>query len=173
MKQRDGFRFSRDKRFRKVSFEEFLSTAKRLHETIAATCSTASVEVFTAEDFSTYNYTTVTFWSEEIRTILEQKKKYALDELTREVWDRSLDVQITWRDEKNQKSFMICMSCDKYADIRRIRFYGQGLDEKTYDTVNRNFRRTSWSYGISDGRGKISDFNMLMGQRLTGIRLPA
>ncbi|MDP3725697.1 MAG: hypothetical protein Q8R36_00695 [bacterium] len=171
----DGFRFSHNKRFKIVSFEEFLATARTLCDTVSAIRSSVDIEVVTAEDHETYNYTTTTFWSEEIREALEKRKQYSLDELTQEVWDRSFDVQVslkTVRDEQNPEPFMVCVSCDKYADAKRMKFYGQCLDERTHQEVVNKFRRWSLSHGIGDGMGKISTFNMIMGQSLTGIRLP-
>ena len=126
------FRFSHDKRFKRVSFEEFLEIARELCEIGASVRSSADAEVITAEDNTTYNYTTTTFLSDEIKEALKQRKRYSLDELTQEVWDRSFDVQVTLKDEKDPKPFMICVSCDKYADAKRVKFYGQCLDEITH-----------------------------------------
>lgn len=170
----DGFRFSHDKRFKKVSFGEFLATANALYKTVSNRRSTADIEVVTAEDHTTYNYTTTTFWSDKIEEALKNRKRYTLDELTQEVWDRSFDVQVTLLDEQDPKPFMICVSCDKYADAKRMMFYGQCLGEETHRAVVNEFRRASLSHGIGNGMGKISDFNLAMGLRLTltGIRLP-
>ena len=167
-----GFRFSHDKRFKRVSFEEFLGIARELCEIVASVRSSADIEVVIAEDHTTYNYTTTTFWSDEIWEALKQRKVYSIDELTQEVWDRSFNVQVILKDEKDPKQFMICVSCDKYADAKRLKFYGQCLDERTHQRVVSKFRRSSLSHGIGDGMGKISDFNMMMGEKLTGITNP-
>lgn len=169
---KDGFRFSHDKRFKKVSFDEFLTMAKSLCQTVSEHRSAVDIEVVTAEDHTTYNYTTTTFWSDEIEEALKNRKHYTLDELTREVWDRSFDIQVTLRDEQDSKPFMICISCDKYADAKRMMFYGQCLDEETHYAIVNEFRCSSFSHSIGDGMGKISNFNMAMGSRLMGIRLP-
>lgn len=169
---KDGFRFSRDKRFKKVSLDEFLATAKSLCQTVSEHRSTMDIEVVTAEDRVTYNYTTTTFWSGEIEEALGNRKHYTLDELTQEVWDRSFNVQVTLRDEQDFRPFMICVSCDKHADVKRMKFYGQCLNEETHRAVVNEFSRPSFSYSIGDGMGKISNFNMRMGQKLTGIRVP-
>lgn len=168
----DGFRFSHDRRFGGVSFGEFLATAKALCETVSSIRNSVDVEVVTAEDERTYHYTTTTFWSNEIEKALKKRRRYSLNKLTQEVWNRSLDVQVSLRDEQDRKPFMICVSCDKYDDYKRIKFYGQGLDEQTRQAVSRKFRRLSLSHSIGDGMKKISSFNMAMGSRLTGIRLP-
>lgn len=167
----NGFKFSHDKRFRKVSFGEFLATAQALCQTVSDSRNTVDIEVVTAEDHMTYNYTTTTFLSDEIEDALKNRKRYTLGELTQEVWDRSFDIQITLRDEQDEKPFMICVSCDKHADAKRMKFYGQCLDEETCRVVVSKFCRATFSYGIGDGMGKISNFNMAMGSSLTGIRL--
>lgn len=169
---KDGFRFSHDRRFGKISFGEFLATAKALYKTVSDCRSAIDIEVVTAEDSMTYIYTTTTFCSDEIDEGLKNRKHYTLNELTREVWDRSFDVQVTIRDRQDQTPFMICVSCDKYTDAKRMRFYGQGLDEETCRVVVGKFHRASLSRGIGDGMKKISLFNTVMGLRLTGIRLP-
>jgi hypothetical protein len=166
----EGFRFSHDKRFKRVSFDEFLATAKSLCQIVSEYRGTVDIEVLTAEDHTTYNYTTTTFWSDEIEEALKNRKRYTFDELTQEVWDRSFNVQVTLLDEQDPKPFMICVSCDKYADAKRMIFYGQCLDEETHRAVVNEFRRSSFSYGIGDGMGKISNFDMVMGLRLTGMR---
>ncbi|KKS57822.1 MAG: hypothetical protein UV22_C0012G0028 [Parcubacteria group bacterium GW2011_GWA2_42_35] len=169
----DGFRFSHDKRFWAVSFEEFLATASALCQIVSSRRNTLNIEVVTAEDYTTYNYTTTTFLLDEDEI---ERKRYMLDELTQEVWDRSFNVQVTLRDEQDSKPFMICVSCDKYADRKRMKFYGQCLDEDTCHVVISKFRHATLSRGIGDGMGKISNFNLMMGlmmgQKLTGIRLP-
>lgn len=168
----DGLRFSRDKRFKRVSFEEFLATARALCETVSAVRSSLDTRVVTAEDHTTYNYSTVTFLSKERMEALGNRKHYSLDELTQDVWDRSFDVRVILRDEHDPRPFMICVSCDKYDDAKRMKFYGQCLDGRTYQQVVDGFRRSSFSHRIGDGMSKISTFNMVMEARLTGIRPP-
>ncbi len=167
----DGFRFSHDKWLGKVSFEDFLTTAKKLAEIVFNSRSTANTEVSTAEDRATYNYTTVTFFSDEVTEGMKNKKSYTLDELTQEIWNRSFDVRMSLFDDKDSKPFMICISCDKYADARRIRFYGQCLDEKTYQDVTEEFYHSSFWYKLGDGYSKPSLFNQAIGSKLSGMHL--
>ena len=167
-------RFSHDKESGEVSFEEFLKTVRALHETVSGARSSVEVEVLTAEDLTTYNYTTVSYGSDEITEALKQRKRYSLDELSQEVWGRSFNIEVFWTDKQDPEPFMICVSCDKRAEAARIMFYGQVLDEETHDRVVAKFRRSSFLRGIriGDGFGKPSAFNMAMGRRLTGIKLP-
>lgn len=167
-----GFRFSHDKRFNKVSFQEFLATARALSHTVSTHRSSVDVKIITAEDHTTYDYTTTTFWWDVIEEALKSRKRYSVDDLTQEVWGRSFDVQLTLRDKQDPKPFMICMSCDKHAAAKRIQFFGQGLDEQTYQAVVGEFRRSSLSHSIGDGTRKISNFNLAMGSGLTGVWLP-
>ena len=168
----NGFRFSHDKRTLPVTFEEFLATAKKLQETLFLTRCHLDVYVFTAEDPLTYDYTTTTYWSEEIEAGLKHRKQYSFDDLTQEIWDRSFEVQISLHDALDPEPFMVCLSCDKHGDGKRIRFYGQCLDERTHQAVIQEFSRPTLEYQIGDGMTKTSLFNMAMGCRLTGIPWP-
>ncbi|MHB1118296.1 MAG: hypothetical protein ACYCZ7_02110 [Minisyncoccota bacterium] len=168
---KDGFRFSHDHRFGAVSYIEFLVMARLLCQTVSKYRDTVDIDVLTAEDSTTYNYTTTTFLSDDVEKALENRKCYTLDELTREVWDRSFHVKLVLRDEKTQ-SFMVCISCDKFADAKRLRFYGQCLDEATHYALVNKFHHASLSHGIGNGGTRVSTFNMIMLARLTGMRLP-
>lgn len=164
----DGFRFSLDKRFRKVRFEEFEGVAIKLFDVVLQTLGRMDVSVITAEDHETYNYTTTTFWSDEIEEALKKRKQYTWDQFTREVWDRSYDVQVDFQFGRS----WISLSCDKHAEDRRMFFYAQSLDERTRSEILKRFRKRSLWYDVGDGMHKISTFNMIMGMKLTGWSLP-
>ena len=168
----NSLRFSHDFRFGGVSFEKFLATARNVCQSISAHRGNIDVEILTAEDGETYGYTTTTLWSEEIEEALTKRKRYSLDELTEDVWNRSLNVQVTVRDKKSPGNFMVYVSCDKHADRKRLKFYGQCLDENTSRALTDRFCRFSLLYGIGNGMTKTSDFNLMMGMRISGIRLP-
>jgi len=163
------FRFSYDQRFRKVSFGKFLKIARELCEAVVSIRNSVDITVITSEDHRTYDYSTVTFMSDEITEALKGRKEYPFDRFTQNVWDRSFNVQVTLKDKKDPKPFMICLSCNKHADAKRIMFYGQCLDETTYQRVVSKFRHPTLLYSIGEGFEKSSDFNVAMGRRLVGM----
>ncbi len=169
--QQDGFRFSHDKRFRRVSYKEFLATAQALSKTVSEHRQDLTVNILTAEDHTTYDYTTVTFDTDEVHEVLRGRKHYTLSELTPTVWNRAFDVQVTLYDKKDEQPFMISLSCDRYADDKRMLFYGQCLDEAVLHAVLNQFRRRALWYGLGDGVSPCSTFNMLVGAHLAGTRL--
>jgi hypothetical protein len=169
----DGFCFSQNKRFRRVTFDEFLAVAKTLHQVVSARRRSAQVEVVTAEDHTTYTYSNCSFHADEITAALENRKSYDFEQLTREIWDRAFDVEVVLRDERDPRPLRISVTCDKYADGKRMRFYGQCLDPDMCRAVIKEFRRRTLWHGIGDGLRKVSDANLVIGARITGIRLRA
>jgi len=171
-REKYSLKFSHDKYFKAVSFDEFRKTATDLDEIVRGNRGGVETIIVTCEDPTTCNYSTTPFWSEEIEEALSHRKEYSLDKFTPEVWDRSYDVQLTIRLPNDKEPFMVCASVDKTADNKRLKFYGQALDKQTHGEIMERYHNRSMSYRLGDGMGKISGFNMTMGQRLTGIKLP-
>jgi len=167
------FRFSRNKRFwQAVTFAEFTAAARRLVEQVEAVRASATVEVLTCEDTVTHKYSQVTFWAEEVTEALKGRKSYTLEGLTEEVWERTMSVQLTLRDDSDPKPSMICLSCDRRSEPRSMKFYGQSVEQELCDQICDQFARPSFRFTIGDGYSKPSAFNLEFGQRLTGIGLP-
>jgi len=165
-----NFRFSHDKRLKGVSFNEFLKTARELCEAVVSVRSSVDITVLTCEDDTTYNYSTSSFASVEHSKAIKNRKSYTLDEFTEEVWDRSLNAQLTLKDQEDPKPFMICLSCDMCADAKSMKFYGQCLDGTTYQAIVSKFRSPTLSYGIGDGYSKVSALDMAKVLRSTSTR---
>ena len=165
------FRFSHDKHFRAVTFGQFESTAESLDGIVRRNREGAESKIITCEDRNTYNYSTVTFDSEEIETALKNRKEYGLDNLALDVWERSYNVGINITVPNSNEPFMVCASIDKTADSNRLKFHGQWLDKQTYSEIMQRFHYGNLFHKLGDGMGKISDFNMAMGHRLTGINI--
>lgn len=167
------FRFSRDKRFfaRTTSFEEFMQAVTELAETTKKVRPLVSIELITCEDAETHRYAHVTFVADEVDEALKGRKTYALEEFTKEVWERSMDVQLTLKDANDSKPFMICLSLDKRDEPRSMKFYGQAVEQELVDHIRDTFSHSSFFWSIGDGYSKPSAFNLEFGQRLTGIRL--
>lgn len=163
-------RFSRDKRWGKVSFEEFRRTAEALYGMVAAIRPSVCPEIITCEDKKTYEYSTVTFGLPGVDEALKKRKSYSLSELTEEIWERSFNVQLTLKDEKDPQPFMICLTCDRYDDPKRMRFYGQCLDSATQTRMFETFAQATLNYKIGDGYSKPSDFNRVVGAGLARIQ---
>ncbi len=163
-------RFSRDKRWGKVSFEEFKRTAEALYALVTSARPSVSAEILTCEDGVTYSWSTVTFDLPGMDEALKERKSYQLSGLTKEIWERSFDVQLTLKDKEDAQPFMICLSCDCYADPKRMRFYGQCLDSATRTRMFETFARPTYSHKIGDGYSKISEFNRVVGVGLARIQ---
>ena len=155
----DMFRFSQDRRFGNVSFEIFLKCAHHLSDLVLSNKSSVDISVITCEDRVTYNYSTVTFFSDEVSEALKNRKRYSFSDLDIQVWMRSYDVQFTILEKVNSKPFMICLSCDKYRDSSRTFFYGQYVEEPLHREILEQFAKPSLLYGIGDGYRKISKLN--------------
>lgn len=166
------FRFSRDKRFLlSVSFSDFVRISRELARAVQAKRPDACVRVLTCEDPATHAYSQVTFGTDEVEDALQRRREYALDDLTKDVWSRSLSIQLTIKDPNDRSPFMICASCDRRSDGRRIRFYGQCVDDELSDLIHQMFCGPSFAFSIGDGYSKPSAFNLKVGERVTGISL--
>ncbi len=170
--RRAMFRFSRDKRFLlSVSFSDFARTARDLVQAVQAERPGASVLVLTCEDPTTHAYSQVTFAANEVTDALQQRREYSLEELTGDVWSRSLSIQIVIKDPNDPAPFMICVSCDKHSDGGRINFYGQCVNDGLMDLIHQVFGRSSFAFSIGDGYPRHSSFNLKFGERITGVSL--
>ncbi len=167
----DYIGFSRDKRFSATTFADFFKSANKLVEIVQGVRPFAKVELLVCEDPWTHNFSTVSFESDEVTAALKNRKTYALDQFTGEVWDRSFKVNLVIKDDTDPKPFMICLSCDRQSDVGRIMFYGQCLDQRTYEQILDVFAKSSLFYKIGDGFPKTSVFNVLYGEKVTGMRL--
>lgn len=164
-------RFSRDKRFfLRVTFDEFLAAATQLTNLVRERQPGALLEILACEDTNTYNYSTVTFWSDEATEALKARKSYSFGELSPQIWERALKIQMAIRDPSIREPFVIWLSVDRYAEPRRLGFYYQCVSDSLEADLAR-FKRPSLLFGIGDGYSKPSDFNFGFGQRITGISL--
>lgn len=164
-------RFSRDKRFLlRLTFDEFLVAATQLTNLVLERQPGALLEILTCEDMSTYNYSTVTFWSDEVTEALKARRSYSLGELSPEIWKRTFKIEMAIRDPSVREPFVIWLTVDRHADPRRLGFYYQCVGNALEADLAR-FKRPSLLFGIGDGHPKSSDFNLNFGQRITGISL--
>ncbi len=120
----------------------------------------------------------VTFVSDEVSEALEKRKRYALTELTPEVWRRSYSFIVRFSDTGSGEiyPFSIWVECDIFRDRGRIVF---GFDTKTDKDKHfiellkeelgkgKFLFRLLWKFG--DGEHRSSDFNFAYGAGLTGI----
>ena len=134
------FSFSRENRFHEVLLEEFLSTARKLYQAASLAKKSLNVKVIATEDIAAYNYSKITLWTDGIEDGLKSKQYYSLDNLTQEVWNRAFYVQVAFHGKQGANPFMVCLSCDKNANAKQMEFYGQHLDEKTYQAITRQFQ---------------------------------
>lgn len=166
------FRFSRDKRLlQRVSLSDFIRASRSLVQVVQAERPGARAVVLTCEDPVTHAYSQVTFGSDEVENALQGRRDYLPDQLTKDVWDRSLNIQLTIKDPSDSEPFMICMSCDKQSDGGRIKFYGQCISEYLSDLIHEIFARPTLRFSIGNGYSKPSAFNLKVGERITGISL--
>lgn len=164
------FRFSRDKRFySRISFAEFTQTAGSLAAMTKEARPDASVEILTTEDFHTYQYSQVTFEADEVTEALKGRKSYPLEDFVNDVWSRSMSVQLTIKDESDERPFMICLSLDK-DEPKSMKFYGQAVEQRLVVLIRETFSIPSFFYKVGDGYSKPSAFNLAFSERITGIR---
>ena len=171
-KRENSFKFSHDKYFRAVTFDEFRETVKDIDGIVRSNNKRIESVILTCEDFETYQYSTVTFISDEIGEVLKRRKEYLIDEFNQEVWDKSYRVSVWMGDQGESPSFAVRLTVDRTADAKRLIFSGYSLDDNTHDRITEKYRRFGgFSYRLGNGMGKISDFNFNMGMKLTGINL--
>jgi hypothetical protein len=165
-------RFSRKKRFFiKISFQEFLRAATSLAELVREHRPDARVQVSTCEDRTTYNYSTVTFFAEEVIEALKNRKTYSLEDLTEDLWNRSFSLRVDVDYGFNGEPFAIHLEVDRTAAPKQMLFIGSCLSGAIENAVARAFRHRTMLYSIGDGFPKPSMFNFNFGQRITGISL--
>jgi hypothetical protein len=162
-------RFSRRKRFRKVSYNDFCETALYLNFLAEAKFRKHSVKVRTAQDRETYNYTTVSFASDEVQKALAKRIEYTLPQFDEYAWKRSLSVELVVKDPAT--SMMIVLTCDKVADPKSLVFYYQDVGAELSNRIRDAFGRPGFLHSIGDGIPKVSDFNAEFGRELTGLDL--
>jgi len=138
-------RFSRDKRFLEVSFEQFLATTKEVTKSLSRTRPGLSATFVTCEDLATYAYSTDAFvWRDKNRSV------YTLEQFTKSVWDKSYSIHLTLKDETTSNSFTVWVSIDRVVSPKSIFFYGQNMSDATLQAINL-FARRSLFWGIGDG----------------------
>ena len=170
--ERNMHRFSRDKRFfSRISFEEFAKATQSLVSLVLAAKPAVSIEVLTCEDEETYNYSNVTFLTSDAVEACTNRQSYSISELTQEVWNRSLKIEMYCKDSTSLESFMVTISCDRRAAPGRIAFYFHGTDHKLSEQILKEFALPTFGFSIGDGYDKPTEFNRFIGQKITGIRL--
>ncbi len=164
-------RFSRDKRFfLRITFEEYLVAATQLTNLVRERQPGALLEILTCEDVSTYNYSTVAFWSDEVTEALKTRRSYSLGELSPHIWKRAFKIEMAIRDPSVHEPFVVWLTVDRIARPRRLGFFYQCVSD-ALEADLAVFKRPSPLFGIGDGYSKPSDFNFNFGQRITGISL--
>jgi hypothetical protein len=163
-------RFSRDKRLpRPFSYEEFMDAAEKLVVMVRAAHPNVQEEVRTCEDGNTHRYAQVSFVADEVSEALASRPRYLLKELTRPVWERAFDVELSLRDPTAAEPyFVIYLSINKIEESRSLKFYTQQIEETLQKQIERQFARPTPYYKVGDGFPKPSEFNLAFGRRLTG-----
>lgn len=155
---KDSFRFSRDRRFGKVDFAQFLESARVMTALVLCTNPSAEIEVLTSEDFRTYRAAVSSFPSDEEDDPLKDQKSYPLCEFTPAVWEKVFYVSLVCRDEHNPTPFfMVCLDCDRHREAGRLGFYGQSVGKELYDKTMETFHSANLLWSIGDGFGRVSD----------------
>lgn len=127
----DGFHYSKSNFLRKVSLEDFRDVVNIARKAIAKTHRSVIVEVETAETIESYNYQKTNHLCDGFEYKVHNGELYDLDQLTKEVWERSLDITVTIKDMEGSLPFRIWVFCDRCEEARRIYLYGQCLDSAT------------------------------------------
>ncbi len=110
-----SMRFSLDRRlpFGAIPFSDFRSYARYLVWVTQGLRPGVTAEVLTCEDEETYRYSTVTIWDERVTQALLNRKRYPIGDLTREIWERSLKVEVHITHPDSGDHFMLTVSCDR------------------------------------------------------------
>ena len=170
------FRLSRDKRLLMgvVSLFDFATTAQLLVAQAKESRPEAVIEVLTCEDLTTYNYSTVSVYADEVNEALKQRKLYTIEELTPAVWQRSLKTEMYIKEKSERDSFMLCLTCDQRVEPKRMLLHGQQVEDALYEQILATFNKPSLQYGIGDGYSKVlSPFSLAVAQRVNkNVHLP-
>ena len=146
-------KFSRDKYFTNISLDEFKSAAGKLEDIIKSSRGSAHSVVSVCENINDYLNSGVI----PAESCSWQQTNYSLDKVDQNLWDKSysLGIKITLPGKEN--SFAVYLGYDK-GEKKRLFFYGQSLDQKTYDAIKNEFGKIGLFYKVGDGQAKHSDF---------------
>ena len=115
-------------------------------------------QFLTCEDAKTHKYSQVTILDDEVDQVLEKGiRSYTLQQLTEEVWKRSRNVQVTIR--ADPRPFMVCLSCDKRGEPKRLIFYGQCTGADVSTAIFDSLAQSDEKFSIGNGYPKPSTFN--------------
>jgi hypothetical protein len=155
MTQKDYLRFSHDKYLGRFEFNDFKIAAEKLEKIVKTSRNPVDSEVFIC-DSHTYTNIELSGSIEERKTALKQREQYPLSELDRTVWDKAYKLQLTLTLPQAKEPFMVCLDYNK-NEKNRLFFYGQELDEKTYQDIMEQFHKRGLLYKLGNGFEKISE----------------
>ncbi len=158
------FRFSRDKRFfGRVSLFEFTTNTQILVGIVKESRPHATVEVFCAETMAAYELSQITFVTDEILTALEMRKAYKLKDLSVDIWNRTLSLDVIIRDHSDAQPFMTTISLDRRGDNKSLKFYGQAMEEELAEQITTALSKPDLWFSIGNGYSKPSAVNLALG----------
>jgi len=150
-------RFSIDNILRRVSFEQFKSTAERLESSLKGVRPTIQSQVLlttNAQDYSGYGSLTILIPEvEEARSRIE---RHQLVGLSQNLWNGSYKTQLRIYDDSVKESYCIWLS-NEVREPKTLFFYGQCLDPKSQRIFD-SFKKTRLLQKQGDGYPKPSNF---------------
>ncbi len=170
-----SMRFSLDRRlpFGAIPFSDFRSYARYLVWVTQGLRPGVTAEVLTCEDEETYRYSTVTIWDERVTQALLNRKRYPIGDLTREIWERSLKVEV-----HITHPIVATTSCSRSPATGAptggaSSFTGNSSAKRCATKWRGSLPRGSILYRRATARSMTSDFNLEFSQAATGISLPS
>lgn len=92
-------------------------------------------------------------WNKDAQKILAMRRNYSLDDLTKEVWAWALKVELYMQDRDGLDEFVVCLSCDRYAEPKLLSLYGVGLLQNLRTAiVQSSFYKADGVYTVDHGQ---------------------
>ena len=146
------FRFTRTKRFFSAySYDEFMEAARELAAAGKAENPAARVEIRATLDTQHPKYPAVSMVAGDEVDGMPRQTVFPLDEFTKAVWDRAIDVRLDVQAKPNGQPLMLSLAINVVSDPRRLRFYGQYVTQATVERILASFARPRWSVAVGSG----------------------
>lgn len=141
-------RFDRDYKYSSVRLDEFVIVASQLSKLISAWKPFCQTEVLTCEDGETYACRQSSFEDDVVTERSEQRNSYQVDELSNEIWEKSLHLSLVIKTEGHSDTFMILLSVDRRKSPKKMSFFGQGLDLEQVERIIHTYAAKSGWYNV-------------------------
>jgi len=155
-----GERFSIENYYKNISFEQYKKTAEKLESSIRKVNPNITSSVLLTTNRDDYNgWGSMTMDIPEIfKDDIEKKKECNLKDLTKNLWEKSLEVELWIKDKTSSSTYFIVLSNEE-RNKNSMYFLGTGLNNKE-QMVFDSFKKTGLFQKLGNGHPKSSDFSV-------------